>query len=119
MKTIAKYASMIAAFAPLLVSAQAGGGVTSVTGGPGSLAGIWAIVNRVMNWVVAVFFLYATFQILMAGWTYLNAKGDTDQIAKAKDSLIWAAVGIAVGLLAFAVPAIVQNFLGVNLNATQ
>ena len=52
----------------------------------------------------------------MAGFKYLTAEAHA-KIDEAKHMLTYAIVGIAVGLLAFAIPEIVRSFLGVTLTA--
>ncbi len=115
MKTLVKYASIAAAFAPVLAFAQnqppgdiSGGTQGRIT----SLTGIWSIVQSAVNWLVAVFFLYATIQFLLAGWEYLSSKGDEAKVTEVRNRLLYGVIGVAVGLLAFSVPAIVRTFVG-------
>lgn len=113
MKTLTKYAAIALALVPVLAFAA------PVSGAPTDITGIWSIIQKIMNWVMALFFLVATIFILMAGFKYLTAAGDSGKIDEAKHMLTYAIVGIAVGLLAFAIPAIVQNFLGVQVSNVQ
>lgn len=120
MKTLVKYASIAAAFAPLLtfaaVTNPTGYGVgTVVSGGPQDINQVWTIVQSIMNWVVAVFFLFATFQFIMAGWAYLKSEGSEETTTQIRKQITFGVIGVAVGLLAFALPKIVQTFLGVNV----
>ncbi len=114
MKTLVKYASFAAAIAPVLAFAQAAPG--DVTGGTQgritSLTGVWTIVQTAVNWLVAIFFLYATIQFLLAGWEYLSSKGDESKVTEVRNRLLYGVIGVAVGLLAFSVPAIVRTFVG-------
>ncbi len=114
MKSIAKYAVIAAAVAPLLVFAQVGT-IGSVTGGPTTIQGVWSIIQTVMNWIVAVFFLYATYNFIMAAWSYVGSSGDPDALKEIRSKVIAGVVGVAVALLAFSLPRIVQSFLGVNI----
>ncbi|MEK7089343.1 MAG: hypothetical protein AAB920_00820 [Patescibacteria group bacterium] len=111
MKNLTKYAIIGLVLIPMLASAAVVGNA------PTDLAGIWQKVTLFMQWVMAIFFLVATIFILMAGFKYLTAGGDTAKIDEAKHMLTYAIVGIAVGLLAFAIPEIVRSFLGVTLTA--
>lgn len=113
MKNLTKYAVIGLALIPVLAFAA------PVSGAPTDITGIWSIIQKIMNWVMAIFFLVATVFILMAGFKYLTAGGDSGKIDEAKHMLTYAIVGIAVGLLAFAIPQIVQNFLGVNVSGVQ
>lgn len=113
MKNLTKYAIIGLALIPVLAFAA------PISGAPTDISGIWNLIQKIMNWVMAIFFLVATVFILMAGFKYLTAGGDAKEIDSAKHMLTYAIVGIAVGLLAFAIPAIVQNFLGVNVSGVQ
>ncbi len=72
---------------------------------------IFALINRVINIIAAVFFLVAIFVIIQAGWMYLNSEGDEGKVTEARQKLIYAAVGIAVALIAYSATSLVANFL--------
>lgn len=114
MKTLAKYASVAVAFAPFLSFAEVGT-LGTVTGGPTTITGVWAIIQTVMNWVIAIFFLFATYQFIRAGWAYLSSEGSEEKTTEIRKQITYGVVGVAVGLLAFSLPRIVQNFLGVSI----
>lgn len=69
------------------------------------------IIDNVVGWVFAFFFALAAFYILMAAFDYLTAGGDSKKIDSAKTKLIYAAVGIAVALIARSVTVIIENFV--------
>jgi len=72
---------------------------------------IFRILQSVVNWVAAVFFTVAVLFIFYAAWLYLGAAGDPEKLGKAKDQLIYSIVAIAIGLIAFSVTQIVENFI--------
>lgn len=109
MKNLTKYAVIGLALVPMLALAA------PVTGAPQDITGLWAIIQKIMGWVMTIFFLVATVFILMAGFKYLTAGGDSGKIDEAKHMLTYAIVGIAVGLLAFAIPTIIAQFLNVTV----
>jgi hypothetical protein len=49
--------------------------------------------------------------IIFAAFSYLTAGGDPEQVSKAKSRIIYAAVAIAVALLAVGFEVIIRNFL--------
>ena len=69
------------------------------------------ILNRVIAWVQVFFFIIAVLFILMAAFQYLMSSGDPEKVGKAKNMILYAAVAIAVALLATAVKPIVTSIL--------
>jgi|SRR3989304_4612424 len=68
-------------------------------------------ISNVANALGVVLFALAAIFILIAGFFYLTAAGNQTQLDKAKNTLIYAIVGIVLGLIAFSVPTLVKNFL--------
>jgi len=85
-------------------------GVQNVTGIT-TVGGLVDIVRGVVRWVYIIFFILAVLFILFAAFTYLTAGGEAEAINKAKTQLIYAAVAIAVALLAVGFQQIIQTFL--------
>jgi hypothetical protein len=78
--------------------------------------GIIRFVCTVFNYVFFALLLAAVGFVLLAAYRYLTAAGDPEAVSKANKTLIFAAVAVAVALLARAVPVIVGNFV---LNSNQ
>ncbi len=49
--------------------------------------------------------------IIIAGFLFLTAHGDTTKISSAKKALVWAVIGIFVGILAFSAPTLINNII--------
>lgn len=79
--------------------------------GPETVGGLVEIVQAVVSWVYIVFFIIGVLFILFAAFSYLTAGGDAERVAKAKNQLIYAAIAIAVALLAVGFEAIIRTFL--------
>lgn len=118
MKSIAKIVSLSSvAFlisAPLLSLAACTlpGGCGPTTGNITSVNQIFDLINRIVGYIQALFWIVATVFIFYAAYLYLTAAGDPEAVGKARDQLIYAVVAMAVALLAFAIPTIIQSFLG-------
>jgi len=84
-------------------------GISSV--GPTNVSGLVDVIRNVVKWVYVIFFIIAVLFILFAAFTYLTAGGDSEKVAKAKNQIIYAAVAIAVALLAVGVELIVKDLL--------
>lgn len=79
--------------------------------GPTSVTGIVDVIRNVIKWIYIIFFIIAVLFILMAAFTYLSAGGDAEKVNTAKNKLIYAAVAIAVALLAIGFETIIRTFL--------
>lgn len=58
------------------------------------------------------FFIFAVIFILVAAFNYLTAAGEPEKIKTAHKMLIWAAVAIAIALIAVGATQIIKSFLG-------
>src|SRR3989344_642074 len=74
-------------------------GVTTV-GRVSTVGSLVDTVRFVVRWVYIIFFVIAVLMILFAAFTYLTAAGNEEKVKKARDSIIYAAVAVAVALLA-------------------
>lgn len=69
------------------------------------------VIFATQGWYTS-FFIFAVIFILIAAFHYLTAAGEPEKIKTAHKMLIWAAVAIAIALLAVGATAIVKDFLG-------
>jgi len=76
-----------------------------------TVGGLFDIVKNVVGWIYILFFVIAVLFIIFAAFTYLTAGGDPSKTEQAKNQLIYAAVAIAVALLAVGFQQIISNFL--------
>ncbi len=70
-----------------------------------------ALLNRIVGYIFTILMIVAVIFILRAAFTYLTAGGDPARVGTAHNSLIYAAVAIAVGIVAYSVPLIVSSLL--------
>ncbi len=56
---------------------------------------------------------FAVIMFIVAGFMFLTAQGEASKIQVARSAVVWGAVGVAVGLLAFSIPFVVKFSLGV------
>lgn len=69
-------------------------------------------IQKFANFVGMVLMGIAVIMILFAAFNFLTAAGNEDKIKSARNYLIFALVGVAVALLAFALPAVIGPLLG-------
>ena len=108
-KIIISSASIIMLASPALILAFNPGSV------PTSLSSLSvnALVDLLFSilWPVAVAFFIVMF--VLAGFLFATARGDAEQVKKARDAVIYGAVGVVVALLAFSVVFVLRNIVGV------
>ena len=90
-------------------------GINTVNNG-GTGAGGAGFVNNViniLNGVIAVLGLVAVVVVIIGGVNYMTSSGDTSKVKKAKDTILYGLIGLAVAVLAFAlVNFVIANIIG-------
>src|SRR5690242_5782849 len=71
-------------------------------------------ICQLLNYAFYGLILLAIVFVLIAAFKYLTAQGDPEKVKSASKTLIYAAVAVAVGILAQAIPLIVGSFLGLT-----
>ena len=116
MSKIAKLSLVVSTIGLLLLGNVAIGQVVAqIPGiqqtGPTTVGGLVDVLKGVIRWIYIIFFVIAVMFIIFAAFSYLTAGGDPEQVSKAKSRIIYAAVAIAVALLAVGFEVIIRNFL--------
>ena len=76
-----------------------------------SVGGIVDVLRSVVRWIYIIFFIIAVMFVLFAAFSYLTAGGDPERVTTAKNQIIYAAIAIAVALLAVGFEQIIRTFL--------
>ena len=69
------------------------------------------IVAGTVKWVYTIFFIVAVIFILFAAFNYLSGGENTEKLKTAHNQIIYAAIAIAVALLAVGISTIIQRFI--------
>jgi hypothetical protein len=82
---------------PLLVSAQ--------QPGPGDAPGwgdvdVMRVLGRITDWLFAILLIVAAIFIIVAGYYFVTAQGNPDTVARARQFVLYALIGVLVGFLA-------------------
>ncbi len=72
---------------------------------------VGSILTRITDILLTIFYGLIIIMFVYAGIKYLTARGEASKIAEANKALIWAVVGVAVGLLAPLASRLVSNLL--------
>lgn len=76
-----------------------------------SIQDILRVLNTLVNWMFAILMILAVIFIFYAAYLYLTAGGDPEKVKSATRQLIFAAVAIAVALVAQGVRFVVEQLL--------
>lgn len=69
------------------------------------------ILIKILRWTYTVFFIIAVLYIIFAAYTYLTANEQPEKIKSAHNQLIYAAIAIAIALLAVSATMIVKSII--------
>ena len=75
-----------------------------------------ATVMNITNWILGFVFLIAVLMIIFGGVMYLTSAGSQDATDKAKKTIMYALIGLAVVLLAWVLISTLTSLLGTAVN---
>jgi hypothetical protein len=75
-------------------------------------SGVLTVFERVIGWIFTLLLVLAVIFILYAAFKYLTAAGVPANIQTANKMLLYAAIAVAVAVLARTIPVLVRNFVG-------
>lgn len=70
------------------------------------------VIASVVKWTYAIFFIITVMFVLFAAFNYLTGGDDAEKIKSAHQQIMYAAIAVAVALLAVGFSLIIQRFLG-------
>jgi hypothetical protein len=83
-------------------------------GQPSTLSDLDSVSNllvSILNWVFGVLLAIGVAFLLYAGFLYITAQGADDKLKKAKKTLTWAIIGIAIALASKGIVVLISNIL--------
>lgn len=69
------------------------------------------LVKGAIQWIFWGLIVLSVIMALVSAYKYVTAAGDPDKVSSASKTLLYAAIGVAVALVAAGVPLIVESFL--------
>ena len=86
--------------------------------GPDTFSEFIALICKAGNWFFTALMVVALLMFLVSAFYFLTGGGNPQNIEKAKQTLLYAIVGVIVGILPKAIIAIIGSFLGAgSINA--
>ncbi len=89
-----------------------GGGITNpLDGGPDQT--ITSVLTSVINWMLGLVAFLALIALIIGGGRMIINFGNEEQVKKAKTTILWAVIGLAVVILSYAIiNIVVSDILG-------
>lgn len=69
-------------------------------------------LNRITNWIFAILLVFAAIMIIVSAFMFVTAAGNTEQVSKARDFVLYALIGVAVAIAARGMVSLVQKIVG-------
>ena len=79
--------------------------------GPQTGQALLDMIKLIADWIFAIFLVVAVIYILLAALQFVTSGGDPMAVTQARQKIIYAAVGIAIALLAKGIPFAIKNIL--------
>ena len=58
-------------------------------------------INNIIGWVLGLLIAFAVIMLIVAGYYFVSAQGDTDKVKTARNFVVYAIIGVIVGVLAY------------------
>lgn len=75
------------------------------------LMDVMATLTSITNWLFTILLAIAAMFIIVAGYYFITAMGDPDKVAKARNFVLYALIGVIVGIAARGLVALVEGML--------
>ena len=69
-------------------------------------------LDTVASYVIGILVLVAVFYIIRAGYEFVTANGDQEKISQARSSIMYAAIGIIIALIAKGIVNFIVGAIG-------
>jgi len=93
--------------------------LTSCRGGAGAVNvdNVWKMARDIINWILIAAGIIAVGFIIWAGIRYVMSGGDAEKVKKAKNTLLYAIIGLLIAALALIIVNLVIN-IGTDVTTT-
>jgi magnesium-transporting ATPase (P-type) len=79
------------------------GSVSNIAGTTGAQTDLTKNIGNIINIMIGVIGIAAVIMLIIGGFRYVFSQGDEKGVKGAKDTILYAIIGIVVALLAFAI----------------
>lgn len=118
----------VSAVVPALTPTSAGaaansGGTYTLSGGaksaqgtdtPTDLFGTEGMITKIINVLLFLIAAVSVVMLIIGGFRYIVSQGDSTKVTSAKNTILYAIIGLIVAILAYAIVNFVMGQLGIN-----
>ena len=90
-------------------SVQEGANAARADGMPTELIGDNGVFSRITNTVLLIFGLISVIMLVYGGLRYILSGGDSKKVTDAKNTILYAIIGLIISMLAYAIVHFVLN----------
>ena len=96
--------------------AQAGANTAKGSGMPSELVGVNGVFTRITNTVLYAVGIISVVMLIYGGLRYVISGGDSKKVTDAKNTIMYAIIGLIISILAYAIVNFVINAVGGEAN---
>ncbi len=98
----------------MAMTVQEGADAVRADGMPENLIGVDGVFNRITNIVLYIVGALSVVMLIIGGIRYITSGGDSKKVTDAKNTVLYAIIGLVVAVFAYAIVNFVLNAIGVQ-----
>ncbi|MBR3135017.1 hypothetical protein IKG54_00415 [Candidatus Saccharibacteria bacterium] len=95
-------------------SARKGAEAARADGMPAELVGVDGVFTNITNTILYVVGVISVIMLIYGGLRYVVSGGDSKKVTDAKNTILYAIIGLIIAILSFAIVNFVLNSIGTN-----
>lgn len=84
-------------------SVEQGAAIARVDGMPAELVGDNGFINRLSSWILLAIGTISVIMLIYGGFRYVISGGDSKKVTDAKNTILYAIIGLIISMLAYAI----------------
>lgn len=109
-------AASLCAGKAMALTIQEGAEAARADGMPADLVGADGVINQFTNIVLYIVGFISVVMLIWGGIRYILSGGDNKKITDAKNTILYALLGLVIAFFAYAIVNFVLNAIGANVN---
>ncbi len=109
-------ATSLCAGKAMALTIQEGAEAARADGMPADLVGADGVINQFTNIVLYIVGFISVVMLIWGGIRYILSGGDNKKITDAKNTILYALLGLVIAFFAYAIVNFVLNAIGANVN---
>lgn len=108
------FASVVSLIA--LLPSLAGAATSTCADCPTSVGEIISLITAIVERLQIIFWVVAAGSALYAAFLYIRGGSSTETLKKAQKQILYTVIAVALGVMAFGIPALIESFLALRAN---